>query len=197
MTFDDGYLDFLDALPVLDAAGARATLYQPTRDIGGTASWLPGAGALLPLLDRHALGEVVAHGVEVGSHGAVHVPLDVLPARTSAEQLTESKERLEEITQRPVVSFCYPHGYHSRGLRRRVRAAGYANACAIGHRLHAPEADRFAVSRVLVGPHHSGDDVLRLVAEGSRWAAPGAKRLATPTWRLARRAALLGGATWR
>lgn len=198
LTFDDAYADFLDAaVPVLAEVGARATLYAPTRHLGGTAAWLPGRGAELPLLSPDGLREVAAAGHEVGSHGAVHVPMDVLPRPVAAAQLGESRAVLEEVLGRRVASFCYPHGYASAVLARQVHAAGYDNACVIGHRLSPAGEDPLRVSRLLVGPHHDPAAVVDLVAgRGPRSVVPALKRAATPAWRATRRTARLAGATW-
>lgn len=198
LTFDDGYTDFLDsALPVLERHAARSTLYVPTRDLGGCASWLPG-GQDLALLDAAGVGEVAARGQEVGSHGAEHVPMDVLPAAVADAHLRESRRVLEEVTGRPVRSFCYPHGYHSRRLRERVRRVGYLNACAIGHRTSPPGEDPWAVSRLMVRPGLSGRGLLDLLRSGRpSGAAPVLKRLAGPAWRATRRAVLATtGTSW-
>lgn len=191
LTFDDAYRDFVDAaLPVLSAAGAGATLYAPTRSLGGTAEWMPGAAASLPLLASSDLVGVAAAGVEVGSHGARHVPMDVLPPATAAAYLLESRSVLEAAVQAPVTSLCYPHGYTSRRLQRQVAAAGYTSACTIGHRLHAVDEDPLAVSRLLVGPQHDPAALVELVRHGPRSIAPLVKRAATPAWRVVRRTAL-------
>lgn len=198
LTFDDGYADFAEhAVGLLAAATASATLYVPSRDLGGTASWLSGGADRLPLLGPRDLVDVASAGIEVGSHGAVHVPMDVLRPATAAAHLAESRDRLEDVVQRRVDAFCYPHGYHARRLRRQVAAAGYAHACAIGHRLHAPDEDPMAISRLHVRPDHDPATLLDLVTGGPRGLAPIAKRAATPAWRLARRTALrTTGATW-
>lgn len=194
LTFDDAYTDFLsDAVPALAAQGATATLYVPSRHVGGTAAWLPSPADRLPLLDEAGLREVVAEGHELGSHGAEHVPFDVLPAREAEAQLVESRDRLEQVAGTRVRSFCYPHGYASRRLARRVAAARYENACVIGHRLHQRDDDRFRVARVMVTPGTSPDELLRLVSRGVPGAAPVTKRLLAPGWRAARRTAGLAG----
>jgi peptidoglycan/xylan/chitin deacetylase (PgdA/CDA1 family) len=197
LTFDDGFCDFLDnAVGVLETAGAGATQYVPTSTIGGTADWLPGEAAGLRLMDDAALREVAAAGIEIGSHNDVHVPMDVLPRAVVAAQVAGSRARLEDTVSAPVRSFCYPHGYHGRSVRRAVRAAGFDNACAIGHRLQAPAGDRYAVQRLMVTPGHDPDGLLRLVEHGVPGVVPTLKRYAGPGWRAARWAARKAGRTW-
>src|SRR5947209_10889966 len=65
LTFDDGYHDFLDALPVLREVGARATLYVNPGQVGGR---MP----LGPLLSWAQVREVAAGGVETGNHSQYH-----------------------------------------------------------------------------------------------------------------------------
>lgn len=198
VTFDDGFVDFVErGLSVLADVGATATLYVPSRAIGGTASWISRGPEAPSIVDESQIREVAEAGTEIGSHGAEHVPMDVLDGRVAAQHLRESRDVLEEVIGGPVPSLCYPHGYHSRALRRSVAAAGYRSACAIGHRRHPLAADPLAVQRLLVGPQHDPADVLDLLVHGPSPWTPRVKRVLTPTWRIARRLALrTGGRTW-
>lgn len=197
LTFDDGYPDFLHtALPLLEELGAGATLYVPTRHLGGTTTWLPDAD--LPLMDAEQVAAVATRpGIEVGSHAARHVPLDVLPARDLVSEVVESADAIADIVGRAPSGFCYPHGYHSAPVRRAVREAGFGHACAIGHRVSPPEEDPWAISRVLVAPHHDAEALLDLV-EGR--VVPGGRAfraVATPPWRWTRRVVLRAtGRSW-
>ncbi len=195
VTFDDGYLDFLtDGVPVLADAGAGATLYASVGHLGGHADWL---GRWAPdfgrMLTWNELAEVADAGVEIGSHSLVHHPLDVLPPAVLRQEITRSRDELEQHLQRPVRSFAYPHGYNGRRVRDVVEAAGHDNACEVGRRLHRPGERRLAVPRLQPTPDHSGADLVALVADGGPQLMPRVKRLAQPAWRLARRAARLAG----
>ncbi|MDG4830332.1 polysaccharide deacetylase family protein [Solwaraspora sp. WMMD1047] len=200
LTFDDGFANFLHrALPLLTATGSSATLYPAVGHLGGPADWLGRwAGVFGRLLPLSALPEVAAAGVEIGNHGLVHQPLDMLPPGLLNQQLTDSRDRLEQVLGRPVRSFCYPHGYHDRRVRELVHRSGHDNACAVGRRLYRPGPagrtdDRFAVPRLQPTPDHTGADLLDLVRGGGPRLIPEAKRLAQPAWRLTRRLARLAG----
>ncbi|MDG4767419.1 polysaccharide deacetylase family protein [Solwaraspora sp. WMMD406] len=190
LTFDDGYADFLTrALPLLDAAGAAATLYPSVGHLGQPASWLrQWATAFGPLLDWSQLTEVAASGrVEIGSHGLLHHPLDVLPPPTAATEITIARDRLEQHLGTAIRSFCYPHGYHDWRVRAAVRRAGHDNACEVGRRRYRPSDRRLAVPRLLPTGDHDPDALLDLVRTGGPRMIPQAKRLAQPAWRLTRR----------
>lgn len=195
VTFDDGYRNFLTAaVPALDAAGARATLYASVGHLGEHADWLgrwsPDFGTLLTWRE---LEEVADAGVEIGNHSLVHHPLDVLPARQLREEVVRSKEELEQRLGRRVRGFAYPHGYNGAKVRDAVLAAGHDNATEVGRRLHTPGERRFAVPRLQPTPDMTGDDLVAAVAGGGSMLVPRLKQLAQPGWRAVRRVARATG----
>ncbi|MGC9668710.1 polysaccharide deacetylase family protein [Planosporangium sp. 12N6] len=188
LTFDDGYVDFLDAaLPVLSDLSASATLYMSTGHAGEPASWLgPHAPAFGPLLTWGQLREVAAAGVEIGSHSLLHHPLDVLPAAQLEREIRDSRDRLADQIQRSVRSFAYPHGYHGANVRAAVARAGHDNACEVGRRLYTSADHPLAIPRLHPTPDHSGADLVRLVADGGPQLLPRIKQAAQPAWRVTR-----------
>jgi peptidoglycan/xylan/chitin deacetylase (PgdA/CDA1 family) len=192
LTFDDGYVDFLEhAVGVLADAGAGATLYMSVGHMGGPAGWLgPHAEALGLIMNWSQLAEVAATGIEIGNHSMFHHPLDVLPEKQLDREIRDSHDRLADAVGRPVRSFAYPHGYNSATVRTLVARHGHSNACEVGRRLHRTGTDRFAVSRLQPTPDHSGPDLLQLVRDGGPRLVPTLKRAAQPGWRVARRVAL-------
>ncbi|TIC86549.1 polysaccharide deacetylase family protein [Nocardioides sp. GY 10127] len=190
VTVDDGYTDFLDhGLGVLRDSGARCTLYVPTRELGASPSWLSDAGDLRLMGLPDVVRLAAEPEVEIGSHSAVHVPLDSRPRRRMADEVAESRTVLQDATGQPVDSLAYPHGYHDDRVRMTVHSAGYRSACAIGHRVAPRGEDPYAVSRLLVGPDDTPERLLERVA-GSQDAELRArvKRWAGPPWRWTRRA---------
>jgi peptidoglycan/xylan/chitin deacetylase (PgdA/CDA1 family) len=189
VTFDDAFADFGErAWPILRAFGCRATLFVPTAHVGANASWLSGDDASLPLLSWQELSDLHADGVEIGSHGHVHRPLDEEPSDVVAADLERSRRALREHTGAEVFSLAYPNGYASRVTRNIAREHGFASACVIGHSRQAVHGDRFAVRRLHVRGTHRPQDLTRLI-EGKGSALEGfAKRSAEKPWRAARRA---------
>jgi peptidoglycan/xylan/chitin deacetylase (PgdA/CDA1 family) len=172
----------------LSRVQATATLYVPTGYLGALPTWLRrNADRFGRLMTQDQVKAAAAAGVEIGSHGHIHEPLDVVPANVVRAQLSESRSVLAEATGFAPRSFCYPHGYNSSVLRGIVRGVGFDNACAIGHYLHRTNRDRFRVSRILVNPAVGPTDLLNLVTVGPPQIQAHLKRLATPAWRYARR----------
>jgi peptidoglycan/xylan/chitin deacetylase (PgdA/CDA1 family) len=187
LTVDDAYTDFLDVVPLLNSAYAGATVYVPSGVVGRPAFWLSEqAKGMHRVMDWSQLREVVAAGVEVGSHSRLHLQLDLLPAAALLAEVAGSRAEIETHLGTTVTSFCYPHGYHSRGVRQAVRDAGYDNACEVGRRTRST-SHRFALSRLFIGPGHTPERLLADVRGGGPVAVPLAKRGLQPAWRLARR----------
>jgi peptidoglycan/xylan/chitin deacetylase (PgdA/CDA1 family) len=195
VTFDDGYRDFLtQAVPVLSAAGAGATLYVSVGHLGDHAGWLgPHAPAFGKLLTWAELTEVAGAGIEIANHSLVHHPLDVLPAAQLREEVTRSKDELEQRLGRPVRGFAYPHGYNGAKVRAAVLAAGHDNATEVGRRMHTPAERRFAVPRFQPTPDMTGADLVAIVGGGGSTLLPRVKQLAQPGWRVVRRVARAAG----
>jgi peptidoglycan/xylan/chitin deacetylase (PgdA/CDA1 family) len=186
VTFDDGFSDFLDVLDLLSAHNARATLYLPT-------SYLDTPGRKDgPWLSWAEVARVPRELVEIGSHAHAHRPLDVLRRADVRHEVRHSRQQLAERIGSEPVSFCYPNGYSSRSVRHAVSAAGYANACILGHRLADPDGDPYAVPRLQVTPAHDEAGVLSLVACGEAGWTARLKRPAYPAWRIVRFAAYRG-----
>jgi peptidoglycan/xylan/chitin deacetylase (PgdA/CDA1 family) len=185
VTFDDGYVDFLQGLDVLREVGATATLYVNPGHVGTRM-------ALGPLLSWNQIREVAGAGIEVGNHSLVHHPLDVLPKALLDKEIRESTERLAGELGGSALSFAYPHGYHSARVRAAVARYGYDNACEVGRRLYRTGAGRFAVPRLQVTPDHDGAGTVELVRTGGPALVPTVKRAAQPAWRAVRWAARRG-----
>jgi peptidoglycan/xylan/chitin deacetylase (PgdA/CDA1 family) len=76
-----------------------------------------------PVLDRDGIVELRAIGMEIGSHSLTHANLT--KCSDPARELSESKERLEQILAEPILSFCYPGGKFNGTTCALARAAGY------------------------------------------------------------------------
>jgi peptidoglycan/xylan/chitin deacetylase (PgdA/CDA1 family) len=125
LTFDDAFADVAEhVVPLLEANGLTATVFAPTDHVGGTSAWDARLGTPARLMDWDALGDVVAAGVTVASHGASHRPLTALADDEVVLEAARSRAALEDRLGRPVAAIAYPYGDHDPVVRHLVGAAG-------------------------------------------------------------------------
>jgi peptidoglycan/xylan/chitin deacetylase (PgdA/CDA1 family) len=161
LTFDDGYVDFLQhAAPVLQAHGMTATVYVVAGRLGGQNEW--DEGPRLDLVTAAQVREIASAGHEVGSHTLTHVSLPGADRGTLRAQVGDSKRALEDVLQAEVAGFCYPWGHFDAAAADAARDAGYDHACVTGDFL---PGDRFTLPRSYVAP---GDGTLHLAARLAR-----------------------------
>ena len=115
--------------------------------LGGDNAW-DEQGARKPLLDAGGVRAAEAEGMEIGSHGLLHLDLTAADDVTLAAEAAESRSRLAEITGTAPGGFCYPYGAVDARTLLAVRRAGYAYACAVDP---GALAGAFALPRTYVG----------------------------------------------
>ena len=173
LTFDDGYDDFIDyALPVLQKYKFTATAFVLAGRFGGDNAWDP-EGPRKPLMSVERLRIAADAGIEIGSHGLLHVSLPSASCQELQREIGLSRRILQQATAQHVGGFCYPYGHLNDQAVRAVQAAGYDYACAIW-RSHWPE--QYALTRIAVQDPHLLTRMLRfgppmLVKSGPRAAA--------------------------
>lgn len=167
ITFDDGYLDNLEnAYPILGKYNAKATIYvvvdRHDRDWSTYKKVHHNSGELAreaKLNDEQV--KFLAHSgwVEIGSHTMTHANLAKLDDAECLVELTESKQRLEQLIQQPVSSFAYPFGIYSARDVALVKQAGYHNAVTTIEGIDGEQPDFMQLQRIKI----SGKDSLFVV----------------------------------
>jgi peptidoglycan/xylan/chitin deacetylase (PgdA/CDA1 family) len=149
LTFDDGYADFAaEALPVLRRHRAAATVFVTSGLAGDWSRWLAAADQL-PLMSWAALRDVAAEGVEIGSHGHTHAPLDTADDATLQREIAGSRHIIEDQLGCGVSVFAYPYGYRTRRAEAAVSAAGYRAACVVADLVASPHDSPLRLPRLL------------------------------------------------
>ncbi len=92
--------------------------------------------------------------VEIGAHTVNHPVLSSLPRPDQQNEILESRQRLEQLTERPISTFSYPYGriedYSSETVRL-VREAGFLCACSNFPGLANRWTDPFQYPRFVIG----------------------------------------------
>lgn len=151
LTFDDGSLDNAILLPsLLRSLRVPATLYVCPGLLGERHPWVsPAAGMRLMDLDElRAVAELPF--IEIGSHTNLHCDMARIDDPGVAYgELRSSKLTLEEMIDKPVMSFAYPYGRYSAVCPAAADRAGYLTAATCGHQGGWVP---YELQRQLVGP---------------------------------------------
>ena len=140
LTFDDGAAsDYTVAFPILCELKMRATFFVvPTLiETPGHVAW-------------SQLREMVAAGMEVGSHSLTHPFVSGLERAALRHEFGESKRILEDRLGLPVRSASLPRGWESPALRDVLRELGYRAFCTSRVGWWYPGGDGLAMPRVAV-----------------------------------------------
>lgn len=159
ITLDDGYAHLSDILPpLIERYRFRPTIFMPTAFIGHDNSWdYSHAMQSVRHLDRGQIEMLARVGVRFGSHGHTHRDLTTLNSFQLIEELTRSRDILEDITGERVIRISYPFGNSSQRVRDLAAEHGYEH----GYTMRFPsETD----SPLLTGriPVYSIDNLLSI-----------------------------------
>jgi peptidoglycan/xylan/chitin deacetylase (PgdA/CDA1 family) len=130
VTFDDAFQATLDrTLPLLAENGVPATVFVPTGYLGSAAGWevrrrttnRP-SGAVMQRQDLEALNPRL---VRLGSHSVRHVPLADLDEPDLHTELADSRQALEQISNRPITMLSFPYGAYDARVVAAAAANGY------------------------------------------------------------------------
>ena len=156
VTFDDGHITcYRYALPLLEQHHAPATFFVTTEWIGRRAEVMTWA----------QLGELVALGHRVQSHGWRHKLLTHCSDSELREELYRSKRMLEDRLGSAVNSISAPGGRWNRRTLRTAAAAGYQEMYLSDPWLAPEEREGMRVLGRLMVHHHMDARRLRHLLE--------------------------------
>ena len=163
LTFDDGLQQLSDhVFPVLERHRLPATVFLVAATLtadGQAVDWVdsPPVWPLKTLGVDHVL-EARDQGFAFASHSWSHRTLPDLTQQECRQDLTDSRELLEDLLRQPVRYLAYPRGQHDAMVRAAARRAGYTNGLALPEGPEEPGP--YAVPRAGVFPGN-GTAVLR------------------------------------
>jgi peptidoglycan/xylan/chitin deacetylase (PgdA/CDA1 family) len=160
ITFDDGYADnFLQALPLLQKYGCRATLYlvveREGRDWSRQRKAHHADGELMreaKLSDAQVQAMLDSGCIELGSHSLTHANFKHLDNSDVVRELQQSRTLLEQRFGVDIKSFAYPFGLYRPDHPALVKQAGYRNAVTTLEGAGLPGAqDPYQLMRIKIG----------------------------------------------
>ena len=138
-SFDDSWeSQYVNALPMLEAAGYKATFFLTTDFVEQGFSLF-----MSPI----NLRDIKNRGHEIAGHTLSHPSLTDISAAAVRTEVEASRAYLYFLTGAPVNSFAYPFGNVNATVKAIVREAGYTSARGIrGNALNTPSSDPFDLS---------------------------------------------------
>ncbi|MFM8853535.1 MAG: polysaccharide deacetylase family protein [Acidimicrobiaceae bacterium] len=118
ITFDDGYRDTLTI-----AAQTLADRKLPFTVFVSSANITSGDSKFLNRQELIELSNI--SGATIGSHGHAHTHLAKMPPQDVTIDLNHSKDWLEQIVQKPVITLSYPHGSYNNDVVRIASEIGF------------------------------------------------------------------------
>jgi peptidoglycan/xylan/chitin deacetylase (PgdA/CDA1 family) len=131
LTFDDGWKDnYTNAFPVLKQLGIKATIFIIPSSIGQVFSGATAEGEQPHAhLSKDEILEMARHGIiEFGSHTMNHRLLNKLSEPEIRSEVNDAKREIENLLQKPCLTFAYPAGFYSKEARHVVEQAGHIAA---------------------------------------------------------------------
>ncbi|UCE58139.1 MAG: polysaccharide deacetylase family protein [Phycisphaerales bacterium] len=102
------------------------------------------------IVDRDELAKLADEGHEIGSHTRSHPILTQSTPSELADELAGSKNDLESILARKIVSCCYPNGDHNHTVIEATREAGYKYAVTTASGLNEKTVDPLRLRRISI-----------------------------------------------
>jgi len=151
LTFDDGYSDNLhNALPILEEYDAPATIFVTVGLLGQRYPWdsenssgIAITESELKILGNHRL-------IEIGAHTITHPRLSTLSVDEQSQEIKNSKEVLEKIINKKIVSFAYPFGDFNGNSMQLVEKLEFKRAVIVKAKPLTKNQNHYTLPRFIV-----------------------------------------------
>lgn len=152
LTFDDGYLGVYEhAVSVLKKLDWPATIFLVSQLIGKEDQWCRAenpSGTTYPLLTPEHIRSMRMDGFSFHSHTRQHSDLPTLSDAQLKDELSGSKQDLEDMLGEPVPYLAYPFGHHDERVLSSANQADYVAAFSARPGFNRVGADRFRIRRL-------------------------------------------------
>ncbi len=148
LTFDDGYEDnYTHLFPLLKEFGYTAVIFLVTGF--SKNEWdIKNGEPVHSLLNNAQIKEMNAYGIEFGAHTQKHVDLLKTIPKAQDKEITECKNDVEKIINKPVISLSYPFGGVNQSIKEKAKQAGYRYGIATNTGKQKFSDDLFQIRRI-------------------------------------------------
>ena len=163
LTFDDCFVDLLDAAGILGENGSDGVAFAVSGLLGGRNDWdRHYGGPPLHLLDAAGLERLQGMRWEIGAHSRSHRALTALAPADVADEVRGSIDDLRKLGLGDVRLFAYPYGEHDGRVREIARDAGVTAAFTTASGVVQVGSDRLQLPRIEIV---SSDGSIRFLAK--------------------------------
>ena len=129
IAFDDGYESvYTNAFPIMEEYGLKGIVFPITGYIGKTNDWDVTFGINKTMhLNKSQLLILSEHDWEIGSHSHLHRSFKWMSNDEIKDEIVTSKNIIENITGKEVISFCLPFGDYTIKAIEIIEEAGFIN----------------------------------------------------------------------
>ena len=146
ITFDDGYADnYANAFPILKELDMKATIFVISNFTDNDGYYMT----------SQQIKEMSDYGIDIQSHTASHAHLNQLTYEEQLNELKTSKEKLESITEKPVISIAYPFGDYDDNTILASKEAGYSLSFNTNRGLSDRNDNPLTLNRIYVSSAYS------------------------------------------
>lgn len=155
LTFDDGYKDnYENAFPILKKYDFKGIIY--ILDGIDYNKWdvdNPGnPEKRFTLMNQDELLEMQKYGIEFGGHTSSHPRLAELKIDMAEKEISNSKNNIEKIIGKELLSFAYPYGSLNEEVKKIPQETGYRFAVATDSGSIVFSDDLFEIRRIGIFP---------------------------------------------
>ena len=158
ITFDDGYMNnYTEAFPILKNLNMKATIFCVGNSLDGSY-----------YLSEEAIKEMSDYGIDIQSHTVNHLHLDTLSYDEQLLELKNSKEILEKITGKEVLSLAYPFGDYNEDTIKAAKNSGYKLAFTTNLGLSDRDDNIYELDRIYISSYYDMDTFKKLLNNTSK-----------------------------
>jgi peptidoglycan/xylan/chitin deacetylase (PgdA/CDA1 family) len=88
--------------------------------------------------------------IEIGSHTHLHYNLGNINIDLAEKELVYSKNLIEEIIQKDVITIAFPDGNYNEDIKNLSEKIGYKNLCAVNYNLPNDKNDKRILNRFMI-----------------------------------------------